>query len=564
MSGTFNSRTYNFTTILGRSSFPDYTPKQAVIPAFQRGYSWEKSHVATFWEDVWEFHEQSGSNDTYFLGPIVILPEDSHINILDGQQRLATATILFAGIRDLARQKGGQKGGDLARDVQRDIILVDEDNELFSLKPNDLDRDFFENHVQVDPPVGDNKAIIRSHRLIKQAKTFLSDSLAEKFKGKSAHDLVAELKKFKTTLAERIKLVVIEVKSEEEAYQIFETLNDRGLRLSVPDLLLNFLMRSSKNSSQRDKVREDWNSIIQTTGTRRVSTFLRHMWVSQFGDVKSQGLYREIRKHIEKEGITSRSFAKNCAEECTFYTNIIEVDGSVLKTAEPYVKALVKNLSADKAYPLLLSGLQCLSESDYAKLCNSIVALVLRHSLIANLNPSALEDTLYGVARMIRDLKSKGKTSATILHKAKVALKTIDPKRSQLSQGLADVYLTKSQAQYVMREIGNKLQSGTRAVEMGKTSIEHIFPEHAKKAEWPNYDSMQPLIWHIGNLSLLEPKINKDVGNKSFKEKLGKYPGSEIVMTKAIAGKYTEWNEYNVKKRAISLVKTIDQIWKIQ
>ena len=116
MSSTFSSRTYNFITLLGRSSFPDYTTKKVVIPKFQRGYSWEKSHVATFWEDVWEFHESSGKDDTYFLGPVVILPETGHITVLDGQQRLVTATILFSTIRDLLRQKGGQKG---ARPSQR-------------------------------------------------------------------------------------------------------------------------------------------------------------------------------------------------------------------------------------------------------------------------------------------------------------------------------------------------------------------------------------------------------------------------------------------------------------
>lgn len=564
MSATFSSRTYNFNTLLGRSSFPDYTTKRVEIPPFQRGFSWEKSHVATFWEDIWKFHEQSGRDDTYFLGPIVILPESDHITVLDGQQRLATATILFGGIRDLARRKGGQKGSDLARDIQRDLILVDEDNEIYALKPNELDRDFFENYVQFDPPQEDEKATVRSHRLIRQAKSFLNNALEEQFKRNSTSDLVSGLKALRTTLAERIKLVVIEVCSEEEAYQIFETLNDRGLRLSVPDLLLNFLMRSASNSSQREKVREYWNSIVETTGTRRVSTFLRHMWVSRYGDVKSQGLYREIRQHIKTKGVRSRTFAKECAEECAQYTNIIEVDIGALKRSEPHIKALVRNLSADKSYPILLSGIRSLSEDDYEKLCRYVVSLIIRHSLIANLNPSVLEDTLYMTARMIRDLKENKRNSSTILAKAKAKLKEINPKRTQIRQGLADVHLTKKQAQYVLAEIANKLQSNTKAVAMAKTSIEHIFPEHAKKDDWTDYEALNPLVWHIGNLTLLEPKINKEIGNKPFEDKLTRYTDSEIEMTKAVATKYTEWSSENVMKRAASLAKFIDQIWQIQ
>jgi hypothetical protein len=564
MSGTFSSRTYNFNTLLGRSSFPDYTTKRVVIPQFQRGFSWEKTHVATFWEDIWEFHQQAVRSETYFLGPIVILPESEYITVLDGQQRLATATILLASIRDLARQKGGQKGGDLARDIQRDHIFVDEDHELFALEPSELDKDFFENHIQLDPPKADEKATIRSHWLIRQAKLFLRASLDEQFDRLSASQLVDGLKKLRTTLTERLKLVVIEVGSEEEAYQIFETLNDRGLRLSVPDLLLNYLMRSSTSSAQRDKVREYWNSIVETMGTRRVSTFLRHMWVSRHGDVKSQALYREIRKHVKGRGVSSRSFAKECSKECTFYASILDVDKAILKDSAPHVNALVKNLSAEKALPILLSGIQCLSDNDYEKLCRNVVALIVRHSIVANLNPSALEDTLYDAARTIRDQKSKGMSSASILAKAKVRLKSIDPTLAQLKQGLAEVYLTKPQAQYILTEIGNKMQSDTKAVGLRKTSIEHIFPEHAKKTEWKDYDDLRPLVWHIGNLSLLEPKINRDIGNKPFATKKARYGDSKIEMTKTIPSKHTEWTTKSVIERAIALSKVIDQVWHVQ
>ncbi len=279
MSSTFSSRTYNFNTILGRSSFPDYTTKQVVVPQFQRGYSWEKSHVATFWEDVWEFHTRGKAKETYFLGPVVILPSDDAISVLDGQQRLATATILLATIRDMARQMGGQKGSDLARDIQRDNILVDEEEEDFALVPCDHDRTYFENHIQADPPESDQSATIRSHRLIRQAASFLRASLHDEFSDKPATELVAGLKKLRTTIVERLKLVVIEVGSEEEAYQIFETLNDRGLRLSTPDLLLNYLMHAAKNASERDKVHKSWRTVIETVGTGKVSTFLRHMWL---------------------------------------------------------------------------------------------------------------------------------------------------------------------------------------------------------------------------------------------------------------------------------------------
>src|SRR3972149_2663793 len=108
MDSPFDSHSRNFGELLGQ-----YEKRRVVVPQFQRGYSWEKTHVATFWTDLLEFHNHSHSPnraEKYFLGPIVILPQNDRIILLDGQQRLATATILFSVFRDIARGIGGAKG----------------------------------------------------------------------------------------------------------------------------------------------------------------------------------------------------------------------------------------------------------------------------------------------------------------------------------------------------------------------------------------------------------------------------------------------------------------------
>ncbi len=563
MSSTFSSRTYNFNTLLGRSSFPDYTTKIVEVPRFQRGYSWEKKHVAMFWEDIWDFHNKASSKETYFLGPIVILPGKDSIGVLDGQQRLATATILLAAIRDLARQKGGSKGADLARDIQRDNILVDEDEEGFSLIPCIYDRDYFENHIQTDPPEGDRPAKIRSHRLILQAANFLKKVLKEEFSEMSSKELVKELKRFKTTIVERLKIVVIDVESEEEAYQIFETLNDRGLRLSTPDLLLNYLMQAASSEEERSKVHRYWGVVIDTVGTNKVSTFLRHMWVSKYGDVKSQGLYREIRYKFKESGEGSAAFARECSKEAEAYSSILKVNEVKLRSASKNVRALVKNLGADKTYPALLSGFQCLNDNDFEKLSRYLIAIIVRHSLIANLNPSTLEDALYDVARSIRESVSLKESSAKSLSGAKKILKKIDPTREQIRLGLKDFYLDNKSAQYILKEIANNMQSKTKVVSLEKASLEHIFPQNWNDEEWNEADDLEDLIWHIGNLTFLEPRINRNIGNSGFKEKVKSYKESEIVMTKDLALLGEDWSRMSVIKRAESFCKYVEEVWKI-
>ena len=235
-------------------------------------------------------------------------------------------TILLCVIRDLARAKGGSKGSDLARDIQRDLIMVDDEEEIYALNLSELDDQYFRNYVQEDPPDFSMKATLRSHRLIRQAKNFLNGKVGDMVSGSDAKQLVAILRSLRKTIDAHLKLVAIEVQSEDEAFLIFETLNDRGLRLAVPDLLLNHLMRTADNDAQRKRVRQSWNTVVENLGQRKVSTFIRDMWVSRYGDVKSQGLFREIRNELTKQGIPSVTFAELCAKESEDYVAITGLD----------------------------------------------------------------------------------------------------------------------------------------------------------------------------------------------------------------------------------------------
>ena len=220
-------------------------------------------------------------------------------------------------------------------------------------------------------------------------------------------------------------------------------------------------------------------------------------------------------------------------------------------------------LSAERALPVLLSGIQCLKDNDFERLARSVVALVVRHSVIANLNPADLETTLYAAAREIRSLYRSKKSSSAILMEARARLQSIDPTKQQLAEGITELYVDKPTAQSLLHEIAAKMQSSTKAVTLGKTSIEHIFPRKADKAHWPNAAKLDPYVWHIGNLSLLEPKQNKDVGNKSFADKLRKYPKSEIRMTQQVVDKFKTWDEKAITERAQSMLVYISQIWTV-
>lgn len=170
MSNAFASSPARVGDLLSTNSLAS---ERLVIPTFQRGYMWKKKHVEAFWQDVEKQRAQikvKGA-DPHFLGPIVTLskPGEGLILLLDGQQRLATATILLSILRDVARaiakQTGTQAGNDFAAKLQLQFIY-DEDGG-YSLEMGETDLLYFRNTIQTDPPIG-TKATNLTHRNIRR------------------------------------------------------------------------------------------------------------------------------------------------------------------------------------------------------------------------------------------------------------------------------------------------------------------------------------------------------------------------------------------------------------
>lgn len=296
MAKSLDTAKYSVGSLLGR-----YERHRVVLPEFQRAYSWEKQQVETFWEDLVLFageYVAAPGTASYFLGPIVLIERDDTLLLLDGQQRLATATIALAAMRDTARaiDKGAQgKGSDLARDIQRELLEKDTEPVTYALSLSELDEPFFAKVIKSDPPsVPASK--LRSHGLILAAYELSRQKLEHLIKARTQEGALKLIKELRDALTKGMSLIAIVVESEGDAYLIFETLNDRGLRLSVPDLVLNLLMRRAPTAEARHAVRQSWNTMLRELGKRDVSRFLRHLWVSRYGDLKAEGLFAAIKE----------------------------------------------------------------------------------------------------------------------------------------------------------------------------------------------------------------------------------------------------------------------------
>lgn len=220
MFDAYNAQSKNIGELLS-----DSQPCKLEVPIFQRGYSWEKKHVNAFWNDICQFQKDSvkqGGPQKYFLGPIVIMPGASSkdpISVLDGQQRLATSTILLSVLRDLGRTLTIKGAEAFAEDIQTHFINK-EDIGGTSLDLGDLDKLYFFETVQSDPPIV-RKPTIRSHRNIKVARDLLYEEVKKQIAPLNPTEALTELKKLKRTLRSDLVMACIPVKSERDAFLIF-------------------------------------------------------------------------------------------------------------------------------------------------------------------------------------------------------------------------------------------------------------------------------------------------------------------------------------------------------
>ena len=272
-----------------------------MVPDWQRSYSWTTTEVATFWQDLVAFSELYPNDNIkgqeYFLGSVVIVDATDNHLLLDGQQRLSTAAILLSVIRDNLTRYSQVAA---TRTQSRYLGDFDDAKNEYSYKVtmNEYDRDYFRRKIleSRDASYVEPVATLESHRLIAKARGFLDERFEEKYAAcATPAEAYQWALRIQNVVTNHMSVVAIFSDDEDNAATVFETLNDRGIGLSTPDLVRNLILRRAVPTA-RDEIIDLWKDILEVEGDAPLKTFLRHYWISHYGDVKTQALYREIKE----------------------------------------------------------------------------------------------------------------------------------------------------------------------------------------------------------------------------------------------------------------------------
>jgi len=528
------------------------------VPEWQRSYSWTTSHVETFWEDLLAFSDQypeeTIQDQEYFLGSIVIVDGGASLLLLDGQQRLATATILLSVVRDsLAEYRDDAS----VRLHHQYIAVFDDatDTHAYKLTLNRYDRDFYRRMIQ-EFPLGDHhtapEASLESHRLIAKAASAFRSHFAEHYGklggGKPAFDWALRVKR---VLTDHVSVVVVTSTDEDNAATVFETLNDRGIGLSTTDLLRSLILRRA-GEDDREEIITLWEAVLEVAEDAKVEAFLRHYWLSHRGDVKKRALYREIKDTLIREETDSLDFSRDLERAANVYRDLVAA-----RDDDPGLRALLKDiamLGASALYPAILSAYALESVEDRRLVISALVTFFVRHNVIANRETTQLEALVYGIAKDLR--------SGLSADEAVARLKEAAPTDEQFVEQFKHAAVTRhATASYLLRQM-EMARRQTEELEVApprKVHVEHIYPKS------PPSDRRRPdhsaVVNRLGNMTLLDFRLNTAIKNSDFASKKAQaYERSEILLTCELL-EYEEWNLPDIETRQERMAAMAGSIW---
>lgn len=230
------------------------------IDYFQREYRWEQKHINLLIEDLTSTFLKSYKSDdkrsevsnyqSYYLGPVVfsVNPENNKKSIIDGQQRITSITLLLIYLNHLQN--------DLVQKVAISELIFSEKYGEKSFNMTDESREncltsLFENG-EYEIKDGDDETVKNMVERYEDITQVFPEEIDEII-----------LPYFIDWFIENVVIVEITAYSDENAYTIFETMNDRGLNLTATEMLKGYVLSKISNKTHRTEINELWKEEIQ-------------------------------------------------------------------------------------------------------------------------------------------------------------------------------------------------------------------------------------------------------------------------------------------------------------
>ena len=551
---TFNVSQLGLANILGQNNL--------TVPPNQRDYSWTSREVKQLFQD---FARSIASNDTnYFLGTIVtILRPNGTLEVVDGQQRLATTAILLAEIRNYLMEKEPV----IAEFIETGFLTVIDPQaraRLPRLQLNLDDNDYFRARLTNEHPCPFPSKT--SHELIDKAFSEASVQVQNIVAGHNEQNHGDVLNTWIGFMQKQALAVLLRVPKDADAYRMFETLNDRGLRTSQSDLVKNYLFGCSDDRIA--EVQQRWSLMrgaLETIEDDDITTrFLRHSLILLWGFIREHEVYDAV-QNLVKASQASVKFSGQLEALSVSYVAIHNDDHELWNqsdAARKAVKALML-INIKPLKPVVLAITDKFTNRDACKALNFCVSLGVRLMIANRTRTGAVEEGLAVVAHCI--YTGKIATFAEF----KTQLEQLTPSNRLFFTSFAGATVSNHKlARYYLRSMelavgGQQEPWHIPNDDKGVINLEHILPQNPKR-NWPQFTQDEVKLYYrrIGNLCLLQARENSSAKSASFEGKLPIYKKSEYALTSHIAD-HDGWTPATINARQEKLAEIALKTWPV-
>lgn len=540
-----------------------------VIPPYQRPYAWTIDQASELFEDLHSFYQYE-PDEEYFLGSIVLIKEENkpHSEVIDGQQRLTTLTILLAVLSNKLQ-------GDDRKALLQYILEPGNKFEKLESKPRltvrSRDRDFFASYVQglkFDELFAmDEKALENESRLnIKRNSQLLDKYVSEKL-----GDDVEQIESFTAFLLRKCYLVAVSTPNQKSAFRIFSVMNSRGLDLQPTDIIKADTIGMVELEAQREKYNERWEEMEVELGRSRFNDLFSYIRMIHAKEKAKRSLLEEFREHVLSKGISPEDLisavlepyaealliAKNSdyvavahAEEVNRYLKWLNrIDNS---DWVPTAIEFIKNNKAKSEYMVwFFERLERLAA--FMHICAyNINQRIERYNKVL----SALEND-HSLTNPINEVEL-----------------TVDEKHKMIKVLDSDIYdLTSRRRNYLILRLDAFISDGGATYDPTILTIEHVLPQTVNKESewaqwWPVAEERKIWVHRLANLVPLNKRRNSSASNFDFDKKksayfLGRKGVSSYALTTQVIN-CQQWTPENLAQRQVELIEILSDNWRLK
>ena len=528
------------------------------IPDYQRPYSWDKDNVSDLISDLVTSYINN-IEENYFCGSLVLVQGDKgRLDIIDGQQRVTTFTILACVIRDLYYDILDEKQKDYIKlsiqdkyeNTKRKLKFLTNDKYQLDFEETVLKKiNFISNKNDYEKDFPKNRYLQNAH--------FIRDNIKENF-----GNFNIDVNKFVIWLYEKIVLTTILCPNADSAIRIFNVLNDRGMPLSPIDILKSSLMQRILNEEDKNTFKVSWEAIITKLEFDDIAfeDMLNSYLYYKLGDNPSVRIDTELMDIFKKE---------NKLE------NPLEIISEIKKFSDSYIEILtlknkyifcLKYLKHRIYWTSILASAKFVKYKDFDKLIKYLMAYYYQNWIagktVANIKQTSFniiksikkDDNIDEIIKLMQENLKKYETTNVFENELNI--------NNHYERNWAKPLLIL--VEYFWTDSQNEQQSFIPL--SSKLHLEHILPQTTNEF-WNNIFTIeQREIWtnSLANLVLLSLRKNIQAQNYDFNSKKEAYFNNDNVVTSFHTTRdikeICEWNEKELKLRKDKLVNKINEI----